>query len=297
MTDKRRREVIAVTSFVGLMACSAIGAAQETPKKFVDAPEPTQRQGFSVVLLLGDVSAAAAMDAVPPAAQRALLDMKDFLPYKSYRVLDTQWTLCCSGGSGSVITRLRGFDDQEYELELRSGPTYTGNGKVTVNTSRLAVRFFLREPADVGPLKSDEGKLTADHPRTRELVNKGLANSAVDTRIAEINREIFALERERVDLAAVVANGREKVEIGTEDPLKVKRSEDQLAMIVRRLNVLKSELTGVTSSKSIGRTVIDTSFQMDVGETVVVGTSRLKGGSKALIAVLTAVSSRGKKTE
>ncbi len=38
--------------------------------------------------------------------------------------------------------------------------------------------------------------------------------------------------------------------------------------------------------------IIDTSFAMDVGETVVVGTSRLKGGSKALIALLTAVPPR-----
>ena len=36
------------------------------------------------------------------------------------------------------------------------------------------------------------------------------------------------------------------------------------------------------------RAIIDTSFTMDVGETVVVGTSRLKG-DKALIALLTAV--------
>jgi hypothetical protein len=38
------------------------------------------------------------------------------------------------------------------------------------------------------------------------------------------------------------------------------------------------------------RTIIDTSFTMDIGETVVVGTSRLQG-DKALIALLTAVSS------
>ena len=37
------------------------------------------------------------------------------------------------------------------------------------------------------------------------------------------------------------------------------------------------------------RSVIDTSFTMDVGETVVVGTSRMRGGDKALIALLTAV--------
>ena len=42
--------------------------------------------------------------------------------------------------------------------------------------------------------------------------------------------------------------------------------------------------------------MIDTSFTMDVGETVVVGTSRLKANSKALIALLTAVPAKGTKT-
>jgi hypothetical protein len=43
--------------------------------------------------------------------------------------------------------------------------------------------------------------------------------------------------------------------------------------------------------------VIDTSFSMDVGETVVVGTSRLRGGSRALIALLTAVPPKGMTSE
>jgi len=38
-----------------------------------------------------------------------------------------------------------------------------------------------------------------------------------------------------------------------------------------------------------GRRIIDTTFSMDVGETVVVGTSRLGGGDRAIIALLTAV--------
>ncbi len=38
-----------------------------------------------------------------------------------------------------------------------------------------------------------------------------------------------------------------------------------------------------------GRSVIDTNFSMEIGETVVVGTSRIRGGDKALIALLTAV--------
>jgi hypothetical protein len=35
--------------------------------------------------------------------------------------------------------------------------------------------------------------------------------------------------------------------------------------------------------------IISTGFTMQIGETVVVGTSRLRGGDKALIALLTAV--------
>jgi hypothetical protein len=45
------------------------------------------------------------------------------------------------------------------------------------------------------------------------------------------------------------------------------------------------------------RAMMDTSFAMDVGETVVVGTSRLRGNSRALIALLTAVPPRAGKTE
>ena len=57
----------------------------------------------------------AAADNVPPAARKALADMKDFLPYKSYRLLDTQWTLCC--GRSMIATRLRGPED--YALVTR----------------------------------------------------------------------------------------------------------------------------------------------------------------------------------
>jgi hypothetical protein len=45
------------------------------------------------------------------------------------------------------------------------------------------------------------------------------------------------------------------------------------------------------NTREVRRAVIDTSFMMAVGETVVVGTSRLKG-DKALIALLTAIPQR-----
>src|SRR5262245_24985233 len=74
--------------------------------------QSTQR-GFSVVLLLGETQAASSGDSLPPAPalRKALNDVKDFLPYKSYRVLDTQWLRAGS-------TRMRGPDDQEYDIDL-----------------------------------------------------------------------------------------------------------------------------------------------------------------------------------
>ena len=53
--------------------------------------------GFSVVLVVGDSQGAAgANDTVPEAARKALADMKDFLPYKRYQLLDAAWILCCA---------------------------------------------------------------------------------------------------------------------------------------------------------------------------------------------------------
>jgi AraC-like DNA-binding protein len=48
----------------------------------------------------------------------------------------------------------------------------------------------------------------------------------------------------------------------------------------------------IAQSKLGDRSIMNTSFTMDVGETVVVGTSRLSGNSKALIALLTAVAAK-----
>ena len=84
-----------------------------TPAERAKLPAP---QGFSVVLVLGEMQGTGAAENVPPAARKALVDMKDFLPYKSYRLLDTQWTLCC--GHSMIATRLRGVDEQDYDLEL-----------------------------------------------------------------------------------------------------------------------------------------------------------------------------------
>ena len=256
-------------------------AAETVPAKKLTNPEPMPRRGFNVVLLLGDMQDPGGLDTVPVAARKALTDMKDFLPYKGYRLLDTQWVL--ASNSGPAITRLRGTEDQEYELELRASPTMQPDAR-GFNQTGISVRFFLRDANDGSTAVKGDGGRTALHPS--ELAK-------ADSTTLEISREIFQLERERDDLQIQIHKGRKQVEVGTKDPEEVKRLDTQLAAVTRRIADLKQSLT-VASSKAGGRAVIDTSFRMDDGETVVVGTSKVKGGGRALIALLTATTDRAK---
>jgi hypothetical protein len=205
------------------------------------SPRP---QAFSVSLVLGDMQASGASDNVPAAARKALTDIKDFLPYKSFRLLDSQWTLCC--GRSAITTRLRGPEDQDYAVELN--PSSSGGGKYYVH-------FSLWEPRSL--------------ERT-EITTSGPSNIAQQR--AELERQLEELRKTASDTHPDVMRLRRRLE-----SLDSQSAES------------RSELARRTMAASLPRlAVIDTSFTMDVGETVVVGTSRLKG-DKALIALLTAV--------
>jgi hypothetical protein len=205
-----------------------------------EGPRP---QAFSVALVLGEMQGTGATDNVPPAARKALTDVKDFLPYKSYRLLDTQWTLCC--GRSAIITRLRGPEEQDYGLELT--PSNAGAGK-------WYVHFALWEP------------------RAAERVETPASSSAAPTSTEA-----------RTELARRLAEVRKG---HTEDHPEVARLRAEISMLDMRRR--EQSMRRTTAAMAPRRPVIDTSFTMDVGETVVVGTSRLKG-DKALIALLTAV--------
>jgi hypothetical protein len=158
--------------------------------------EKRASHGFSVILAVGDLQGGAPTRDLPPAASKALADMSQFLPYKSYELLDARWIL----GSPRSTSLIRGPENREYELELRTAAR---------SDSEVQIDFNLRDPRQAFPFVTGRGFRT------------GAGNGTV--RIV----------------------------------------------------------------KHPGR-IIDTTFNMDVGETVVVGTSRLQG-DKALIVLLTAV--------
>ncbi len=92
--------------------------------------------------------------------------MKDFLPFKSYRLLDAAWVMCCgpmAGGerrpgsqntpvpmlSQQLTQMLRGPEEQEYELKLSS----------RMENSQVMVRFTLLGSVTASETISDAAQM------------------------------------------------------------------------------------------------------------------------------------------
>ena len=106
-----------IITFV-LLAC-ALGTTAH-------AQESGRIRGFSIVLLLGEQTGSIMPPkGLSPSAQRAIADIKEFLPYKGYRVLDTQWV--AGSEFGLSKGRIRGLEQKEFEFEINTAPTEMGN--------------------------------------------------------------------------------------------------------------------------------------------------------------------------
>lgn len=213
-------------------------------------------QGFSIVLVLGDIQDGATSDNIPAAARAALADLKDFLPYRSYRVLDTAWVLASSVTRQAVSSRLQGPDEQDYEVMLDRTP---------VGASSLQVQFEMREP---------------DGNAERR--------AAIADREAAIRAEIQQLMSAHAALENQYRRAEAAQNRGDADALRQRLAENEIALETRQRQ---------SRYAPGGATLINTSFTMAPGETVVVGTSRMRGGNKALIVLLTAATRGAKPRE
>ena len=219
-------------------------AQAQSPAKAGGSWDAMGMRGFSVSLVLGDLAGAATPDTLPAGAKKALSDMRDFLPYKSYRLLDTHWILCCSGShTASVSGRLRGAEEDEYAFYIDVRPT--------PDSSELAVRFNMRGAG------GGEHAVTTATP-------------------AESSRRTTEAARERLE-------AEKRYAAGVASSAQVDETRRKLA------EAEHAAQQGRATTRSGVRNVLDSTFSMKVGETVVIGTSRLKG-DKALIALLTAAS-------
>jgi len=217
------------------------------------AAVPTLR-GFSLTLIQGDIKPGQSAESVPVAAAKALTDLKDFLPYKSYSLLDTSWT----AGTGLIKSRLQRPDGQSYDVEMTVSYPYYGSPATRypgISVTDFHVRAVATESADKA-----------------ESTGRGRDNDirALEAQLEKQRQEVSLLRQQLADGHPTVV-----------------RAENIAEDMRARLEATRAAARATRASET-KPSLIDTSFRMDVGETVVVGTSRLQG-DKALIVLVSAV--------
>jgi hypothetical protein len=266
-----------MTALAAACTCATLTASANAQQQSIrPAQQATQHSGeivsstisgFNIVLVVGETqsSGSASAEELPPAAKKALNDMREFLPYKHYRVLDVQWTSCCAPRNTTITGRLQGvvgLRDRNGALNLV--PRGYGFAIITsASQQHLPVRFTLNID-ETGAGRSP--------------------NEVESVRGAE--RERQDLQAEFETLGVQIKELQRRIEVGTEPAGSLRPMQDRHNSLKRRLADMESEWVHVAGPA--GRGIMDSSFTMDAGETVVVGTSRL-GGDKALIAILSAV--------
>jgi hypothetical protein len=123
------------------MKIIAVALALCTSAATVQAQEPRRVQGFSVLLLVGETqSAAAPLENISAPARKALADIRDFLPYKSYRVLDTVWI---AGNDGDVSSGGFRTETGPYHFTLRTFPRDLAAKPGTTDSALGRAKFTL----------------------------------------------------------------------------------------------------------------------------------------------------------
>jgi hypothetical protein len=258
-----------------LMVSLALPAAATAQRSGQQAPRADQKpptwpmeeiQGFHVVLVVGETERGkSTTENLTEAAARALKDMSDFLPYKSYRVLDAQWSSCCSGPQSRISGRLQGVlgvAGPNGVVNLVHRP-YTFSITARSAASGIQTRFVLVVPDErSGP-----------HAGERAELERMLKNAQDDV----------------ATLESRVRDAKERVDVGVLAASELRDANDKVVRARRLVEELQLKMEGIEGGGNLG--VMDSSFTMDAGETVVVGTSKL-GGDKALIAIVTAVRKR-----
>ena len=255
---------------VAVLALTPVAAsAQQSAARGTSRSNPAVGlgiHGFSVVLVVGSLqgTAASSSESVPDSAKKALNDMKDFLPYKRYQLLDAAWMLCCAGARGGVTGRVRGPDERDYNYYV---------DPIGVGDSKLNVRFSIREMNDP-PLAA---------------VN---AAKVSDTARLEHSRQLYEAIRERDEAEVRLRNARQKFDVGLLAGSEIEALTVRSRVASQRVEDLQRR-AGASRHGTSGQNIIDSTFSISLGETVVVGTSRLHG-DRALIAILTAATKPAK---
>jgi hypothetical protein len=239
------------------------------------SPQALSRvRGFSVVLVEGSLQEGASSD-LPVAARSAIADLKDFLPFKSYRFLDTAWML----GSNHVTGRLRA-GDRDYTVQIAAFQA-PAEEQLQISMFRLTEVNLLGTLGSSPSFAPPPG--SAPVPPQSALVSR--------EQIQMLQKGLAALYAEQTALRAKYGDNHPLLQ---ENLAKIERERARLALADTRSSAesttdfLRSQQAESPRRAGAGTPLIDTTFSMRAGETVVVGTSRVNG-DRALIALMTAV--------
>jgi hypothetical protein len=303
MTTGRTRFTFATAAALAGALLPAMAAAQTTAaaqrggaqaRKLVAEQTRTAASigvhGFSVVLVVGGTQAAAnpadnARDVaqLPEAARKALADMKDFLPYKRYQLLDAAWILCCATTRDQVSGRVRGADGRDYLYTIDQGD---------IVGSKVNLRFTMREVANsvTSSINVDNLSDTArlEYARQHAEAIRELDEAHLQLRTTKQRFDVGMATPSEMDGATARAR---RAEQRTQDLASMLNSDQ-----ARRVAQASAGGRGGGGSRGtgagLGRETMDSSFSISPGETVVIGTSRING-DQALIAILTAATKPG----
>ena len=265
MTLTRSRiAVVAPMLVVAFATMPTAASAQQRSSTRPNSLASLGIHGFSVVLVVGSLqgTAASSSESVPESAKKALADMKDFLPYKRYQLLDAAWMLCCLSPNADVSGRVRGPDERDYKYSV--DPINVADGK-------LNIRFTIREMREYVSVPGVDATKLSDSVRL------------------EHSRQLYDAIRERDEAEVVLRSAKQKFDVGLLPASEMEAATLRSRRAAQRAEDLERLMGGSNQHRasSSGQNIIDSTFAIALGETVVVGTSRLNG-DRALIAILTA---------
>ena len=120
-------------------------------------------QSFQLLLLAASTKAKPGTPEVPASAQKALSDLKDFLPFKSYQLLDSAWLRTTQ--DRVTEGRVMGQQGTAYGVRLRFRST--GDDSLFVDFFDLKEEASTRKP----PSKDQEGQPVAAPRAAQDLIS------------------------------------------------------------------------------------------------------------------------------
>jgi hypothetical protein len=127
MAMKRLLLLLTMMIALPLAASDSEAPAAATMPRATGGPN----QLFQVILLRGSTTGSTEIVGLPKNAEKAIRDMRDFLPFKSYRLLDSALLRVQDVGKA----RLSGIPPQQYEVRVayRNLP----NGKLSISDFKI----------------------------------------------------------------------------------------------------------------------------------------------------------------